>query len=428
MVFERSLQWPVCNWNMTGDNFVFQERPNSSRVWLIHLREDQSVQIHQFKIPVKFVEDQIGTYYSSKDKRLIVPPDSTDKLDNSLDLFGYDSDGTNENLSQLSDDGAEKKVVDDNDSVDVEKESEEKSDSEESQQDLVYDETDGQKRERENTPFSKRFCRPFIERAPDKMMDYLDSFIVIAFRHIIYYFDVSEYLLKDDDTELAKEVVISEEEIRCIKVKETKKIISFPELNSDQSCIVIEDMLTREVSFLAFKLKEDEEEMRLTKLADHQSELLIDDNEHDLNQLLNSNSLETNYGKRKEVVKPRKKMHLIGLSVIDAKPHDDEEVNQERKADEDNATAGKSKSPLLKFRSSAIQEDENSLWSQVGLLLREDGTVDVYADFIYVDTIFDKNYPCVDIEAGHTNFFFKMVNERAVKLDTDPSDLKKRDI
>lgn len=38
---------------------------------------------------------------------------------------------------------------------------------------------------------------------------------------------------------------------------ENKKIICFPELNSEQSCIVIEDLETRDVSFLAFKLVDD---------------------------------------------------------------------------------------------------------------------------------------------------------------------------
>ena len=57
--------------------------------------------------------------------------------------------------------------------------------------------------------------------------------------------------------------------------------------------------------------------------------------------------------------------------------------------------------------------------------MRQDGSVDVYSDFIFATTIFDATRPCVDIEADRMNFFFKMVNERAVKLDTDPDELKK---
>ena len=31
------------------------------------------------------------------------------------------------------------------------------------------------------------------------MIDYMDDFIILAYRHIIYYFDVSEYLIDQSD-------------------------------------------------------------------------------------------------------------------------------------------------------------------------------------------------------------------------------------
>lgn len=55
------------------------------------------------------------------------------------------------------------------------------------------------------------------------------------------------------------------------------------------------------------------------------------------------------------------------------------------------------KHKLLKFRSTALLDD-NGMWSQVSLLLREDGSVEIYADFLYVGKIYDEKSPCIDIE------------------------------
>ena len=60
---------------MTGDKFLFQERPNSNHIWLVHLRQEASPQIHQFNLPFNLVGGQIGTFYSKSQKRLVVPQD-----------------------------------------------------------------------------------------------------------------------------------------------------------------------------------------------------------------------------------------------------------------------------------------------------------------------------------------------------------------
>ena len=90
------------------------------------------------------------------------------------------------------------------------------------------------------------------------MLDYLDDHLILAYRHTIYYVNVSDHLLAYDAVEYQKVTDIREEDIKNIKLKDTKKILCFPELNSEQSCIVIEDINTREVSFLAFRLIDDE--------------------------------------------------------------------------------------------------------------------------------------------------------------------------
>lgn len=50
------------------------------------------------------------------------------------------------------------------------------------------------------------------------------------------------------------------------------------------------------------------------------------------------------------------------------------------------------------------------MWYWVGMLLRMDGTVEFYSDFIYTDIYKEKDNICVDIEIGAQDFFFKNLN------------------
>ena len=43
------------------------------------------------------------------------------------------------------------------------------------------------------------FSNKIIERAPDKMIDFLDNHILLAYRNLIIYMDVSEYGLMDNE-------------------------------------------------------------------------------------------------------------------------------------------------------------------------------------------------------------------------------------
>ena len=140
-----------------------------------------------------------------------------------------------------------------------------------------------------------------------------------------------------------------------MELKPTKKIISLPELNSERSCIVIEDLITREVSFLGFKLIDD------VKDVENKKELRI----------ANSDSgKSTNFGKSTTLFeseksrggakddlgekryfsindiyeengrKTRKKIHLFGLSIKDPKSfengtdEEDKEVNAKDKEED----------------------------------------------------------------------------------------------
>ena len=94
---------------------------------------------------------------------------------------------------------------------------------------------------------------------PEKMIDEVDGFVMLAFHdpEILLYFDANKYIQSCVDQEKGKQqkqISIERDDLRIIKVKDGKKIIRFPELNAMQSCLVIEDIETHQVSFLGFKL------------------------------------------------------------------------------------------------------------------------------------------------------------------------------
>ena len=85
-------------------------------------------------------------------------------------------------------------------------------------------------------------------------------------------------------------------------------------------------------------------------------------------------------------------MYLIGLSIKDS----DDKLE---------------KSPLLKFRSSATLDPITGKWYHLGLLLRENGRVEIYADFVRVSIYDDHKLQCVDIEMGNNEFYLKVVKD-----------------
>ena len=81
-----------------------------------------------------------------------------------------------------------------------------------------------------NSIFSTRI----IERAPDKMIDFLDNHILLAYRNLIIYMDVSEYGLTDGDVKADVrgandshfiEIVVPPEKIFQLELLQKYKII-----------------------------------------------------------------------------------------------------------------------------------------------------------------------------------------------------------
>lgn len=79
------------------------------------------------------------------------------------------------------------------------------------------------------------------------------------------------------------------------------------------------------------------------------------------------------------------------------------------------------KSPLLKFRSHSSYDKVTKKWFYIGLVLRENGRVEIYSDFILVNHIYDPTFQCVDIEIGNSYFFLKHVVDSHLVTGADDS-------
>ena len=129
--------------------------------------------------------------------------------------------------------------------------------------------------------------------------------------------------------------------LKVIQMKQDKKVVCMQEIGRNESCLVIEDLITRDIRFL-----------RIQKCSEFE-------------------------------------MQIVGLGQYNS------------------AAENLSQSKVLKFRSSARYDQETGKWYHVGVLLRENGRLEFYSDFIYTDMCHNENKKCVDIESGDTNFYFK---------------------
>ena len=55
-------------------------------------------------------------------------------------------------------------------------------------------------------------------------------------------------------------------------------------------------------------------------------------------------------------------------------------------------------SPLLKYRSVAKYDESSKKHYQVGIVVRENGRIEVFADFMLVNEYINPLYQCVDVE------------------------------
>ena len=65
MVFERPLDEPVTNWNISGDTFVFQERSDSPTIYVVQVQSGVTPIVFKFNLPKEVIAGQIDRYYNA---------------------------------------------------------------------------------------------------------------------------------------------------------------------------------------------------------------------------------------------------------------------------------------------------------------------------------------------------------------------------
>lgn len=84
---------------------------------------------------------------------------------------------------------------------------------------------------------SERFSNQILERWPDLMLDYVSGFVIMAYRNLFLYFDVSERQDSNEET-----VTIGEDDVQTIEVKENMCVITLSAITTEEKCIVVEDL------------------------------------------------------------------------------------------------------------------------------------------------------------------------------------------
>ena len=78
MVFERSMEKPISNWNISHDKFIFQENPKEPVIYIVRLFLDRQPILFKFTLPKSVTEDAVNSYWSEEKEKFIVPEDNED--------------------------------------------------------------------------------------------------------------------------------------------------------------------------------------------------------------------------------------------------------------------------------------------------------------------------------------------------------------
>ena len=199
------------------------------------------------------------------------------------------------------------------------------------------------------------------------MIDYLDGYILIAYRNTIIYIDVSSLGIQEkklritEDKQHYIEVPITDEQLFELDLNQNYKIISILEIGNSMSAVVIEDLISRQIRFLrcAYYPVDGKKRLKLVQLG-----------------------LQLN----KTMTRPSK---------------------------------------LLKLRSVSKVDPKTKKTYQVSVAVRENGRFEVYSDFMLVHEYYDPKLQCVDIETDFNQFYLKFVkNADQVANDSNLEDLE----
>jgi hypothetical protein len=239
MVFERALRKPCSNYNISGDHFVFQEETNSSDVYLVKLHLDEKPFVFKFTLPTHVTEDRVNSHFDAKSGKFIVPKESEAKV---LGPDGYQSDvgisisdGFVMNTQVTSRNNRNKQDI-------LEMQAQGQYKSQAIDKLLKIDAagvTQGQYIDnlQHYPPVNEMFSDEIIRRTPDKMIDFLEGNILLAYRDLIVYVRVSKYGV-DDPSKIPSDGVDRESNFVHINVPDDQ--LSFLDLHQNYKMISIQ--------------------------------------------------------------------------------------------------------------------------------------------------------------------------------------------
>ena len=77
MLFEKALDKPVANWNISDEIFMFQECSTDSNIWLVKFKKKDVPIIYKIELPKHIVKDpkRVNSFWEPTIKKMVVPID-----------------------------------------------------------------------------------------------------------------------------------------------------------------------------------------------------------------------------------------------------------------------------------------------------------------------------------------------------------------
>ena len=192
------------------------------------------------------------------------------------------------------------------------------------------------------------------------MIDYLEGYVLLAYRNHIVYLDVSKHVEESGQPDSSKvtEVKLEDSNLAFVDMDKSYKIVALQHMGlGEMTSLVLEHLKTRQIKFLrvdqpkAIDGTPSQKELRLVQLGQ-----------------LNPSHLQP--------------------------------------------------SPLLKYRTVAKIDKKTGNRYQASLVVRENGAFEVYSDFSLVNEYFNPQLQCVDIETDFDQFYLKFVKNVSEITDT----------
>ena len=73
LIFEKPLEKPVANWNISRDILIFMEKTDSNVIWVVKLSMTNEPVVYKFNIPQRMVSGNINSFYETAKSNFHIP-------------------------------------------------------------------------------------------------------------------------------------------------------------------------------------------------------------------------------------------------------------------------------------------------------------------------------------------------------------------